>query len=250
MLRPFLDVLRRFRHDERGNFFVLFGASAIPLLLVMGGAVDLTRFARYKTDLSYAVDSAALALARRGQDFDTAEAKAFVTKYVAAMLVKGSTIPTSIPFTIDGKFTVTDFNVQKTDKGYSVATTASMQTIFLPLGALAKPGMALNSMPMNLFAEAVHSSNRLEVAMVLDVTGSMNCGNSTTGCDTTNWSNPGSSSRIVALRAAANTLVDTLMKDDFTDPDMVKVAVVPFEGTVNIGSAYAENPPSWIDWSN
>lgn len=230
-------LLQALLRNERGNIAILFGATAIPLLLVMGGAVDLVRFARYKADLSNAVDAAALALGRQGQDYAEAQATTFVTNYVNALQVG------------DTQFNVEGFDVDKTDNGFLVTATGSMRTIFLPLGKMADHGSPIMNMGMNIAAEVVHSSNRLEVALVLDVTGSMNCGNSTSGCDTTNWSNPGSSSRIVALRSAATTLVNTLMTQDVNDPDMIKIGVVPFEGTVNIGAAYAASPPSWIDWS-
>lgn len=65
MYRILYRAWRRLRHDERGNMFILFGATSIPLFLFMGGAVDFTRYTRYKNDLANAVDAAALALARR-----------------------------------------------------------------------------------------------------------------------------------------------------------------------------------------
>jgi Flp pilus assembly protein TadG len=71
---PLLSILRRLRRDERGNIFVLFGACAVPLLLVMGGAVDLTRYNRYKAQLSAAVDSASLALSRKHRDYSITQA--------------------------------------------------------------------------------------------------------------------------------------------------------------------------------
>ncbi len=224
--------------DGRGNIAILFAAVSIPILLVMGGAVDVARFARYKVDLSNAVDAAALALARQGQEYNEADATAFVEEYVATLRDE------------DDQFSVEGFDVVKTDNGYIVTAAGSMKTIFLPLGKMTDGGGAIMKMDMNIVAEVVHSSNRLEVALVLDVTGSMNCGNTLSSSCTGNWSNPGSSSRIVALRSAANILVNMLMTQDVTDPDMVKIGVVPFEGTVNIGSTYAANPPWWVDWNN
>jgi Flp pilus assembly protein TadG len=223
---------------ECGNVAILFAAASVPLLLAMGGAVDLARFARHKAELANAIDAAALALARVGQQYTEEQAIDFVDDYVTALQVE------------HGEFTVANFDVDKTENGYVVTATGNMKTIFLPLGKMTKNGSPIMNMGMNIAAEVVHSSNRLEVALVLDVTGSMNCGNSTSGCNTLNWSNPGSSSRIVALRSAANTLVNTLMTDELSDPDMIKIGVVPFEGTVNIGATYAANPPSWVDWNN
>jgi Flp pilus assembly protein TadG len=237
-----LDLLRKSWRtlcgNQRGNIAILFAATAIPLLLVMGGAIDVARFARYKADLANTVDAAALALGRQGQDYTEAQATTFVEDYVAALQVG------------DDRFSIEGFDVDKTDNGYIVSAAGSMQTVFLPLGSMAKKGGAIMKMDMNIVAEVVHSSNRLEVALVLDVTGSMNCGNTLSSSCTGNWSNPGSSSRIVALRSAANILVNMLMTQDMTDPNMVKIGVVPFEGTVNIGSTYAANPPWWVDWNN
>ncbi len=234
-LRPALRALRR---AESGNVAILFAAAAVPLLLAMGGAVDLMRFARHKAELANAIDAAALALARVGQQYTEEQATDYVQDYVTALQVE------------HGEFTVGNYNVVKTENGYIVTATGDMKTIFLPLGKMVKPSSPIMNMGMNIAAEVVHSSNRLEVALVLDVTGSMNCGDTLSSSCTGNWSNPGSSSRIVALRDAATTLVNTLMRQDVNDPDMIKIGVVPFEGTVNIGATYAANPPSWIDWSD
>lgn len=232
------QFLRRFRRDEGGNVFILFGATAIPLLLVMGGAVDVTRYLRYKAELSNAVDSASLALAREHADYTEEQADTFVTDYVNAFN------------TGDAQFSVQDFDVVKLDTGFRVTATGAMQTIFLPLGSFVDNGQGINSMPVNITAEVVSGSNRLELALVLDVTGSMNCAATVSGSCSGNWSAPAADSRIVALRSASQTLVNTLMASETNNPDQIKIGVVPFEGTVNIGATYAANPPSWVDWSN
>jgi hypothetical protein len=126
-----------------------------------------------------------------------------------------------------------------------------MKTLFLPLGKLTKMGSGLMAMDLTIAAEAIRAENRLELALVLDNTGSMNCVDVVSSC-ALNWSSPPADSRIVKLKEAANNLVDTLMPDGLEDPDMVKIAVVPFEGAVNVASTGFDvtNPPSWIDWSN
>jgi Flp pilus assembly protein TadG len=238
MLRTLRKALAGWRRNERGNAFMLGGATLLPLLLIMGGAVDLHRFARYKANLSNGIDAAALALARRGETYTEAQAKTFVEEYIAALQID------------DSQFTLQEITVNKTTKGYIVNAHGTMTTMFLPLGHLTSSSAgAVMEMGMDIVAEVVHSSNRLELAMVLDVTGSMNCGDTVSSSCTGNWSNPGSSSRIVALRDAATDLVDILMTDAISDPDMIKIGVVPFEGTVNIGATYAATPPWWVDWN-
>ena len=242
MLTSIRETWRRLCRDERGNIFVLFGASSIPLLLIMGGAVDLARYTRHKADLSNAVDAAALALARVGEDYTEAQAKDYVVDYVENFSV------TDERFTVDPA----DYEVTKTDNGFRVSAKGNMQTLFLPLGDMAQMGTGIMEMDVNITAEVVHNSNRLELALVLDNTGSMNCTDAVTVTCAMNWSAPPTTSRIVALRAAAKTLVDTLMKDDMDDPDQIKIALVPFEGTVNVASTgfSVTTPPSWVAWSN
>jgi hypothetical protein len=234
------QILRRFSKDERGNVFILFGAAAIPLMLVMGGAVDVTRYLRYKGEVANAVDAASLALARQQPDATEEEAKTFITNYVNAFV------------TGDSEFSVDDFDVTKIDNGFEVTATGAMQTMFLPLGSFVRDGQGINSMPVDITARVVNQSSRLELALVLDNTGSMNCAGTVGSC-ALNWSAPAADSRIVALKSAAKSLVDILMEDDMDDPDQVKIALVPFETAVNVASAATgdlgtvTNWPSWID---
>src|SRR6185436_15644395 len=81
------QAFRRFGSDNRGNVFVLFGATAIPLMLILGGALDFARYTRYRTDLANAVDAASLALARQHPDYNAANAKTFITNYVDAVVI-------------------------------------------------------------------------------------------------------------------------------------------------------------------
>jgi Flp pilus assembly protein TadG len=226
-------IWRRFFGDEGGNVFMLFGAVSIMVILIMGGAVDFARHARYKAELTNIVDAAALALARVGEDFTEEEAKTYVTTYVAAFELANS------------EFDITDFDVVKTDDGFHVTADATMDTAFLPLGNI-------YSTNMNIESEVVLASNRLELALVLDNTGSMNCVGSVTITCAMDWSSPDAGSRIVALKSAAKTLVDTLMRDDMDEPDQIKISLVPFEGSVNVASTgfNVTSPPSWIEWSN
>jgi len=241
MYRVLRHALQTLRRNERGNVFILFGATTIPLFLIMGGAVDFTRQTRYKADLANAVDAAALALARQPGEFTKEEATAFVENYVE-----------SFPMG-DNEFSVQTYDVEKLDNGYRVSASGMVQAQFLPVAKLSSLGVNLDVLEVNVVAEVMHSSQPIELALVFDNTGSMNCGNVQTGNCANNWTNPGPLSRIAALKTAAHTLIDSLMTDQ--DSEMIKVALVPFEGDVNIGqtyvdAAYAGSPPAWLDWSD
>jgi hypothetical protein len=254
MLRSIGQIWHRLRGDENGNVFVLFGATAIPLLLIMGGAVDFARYNRYKADLANAVDSGALALARRVDDYNATcpspdegdpavyceEASEDLVEFIAAFDVS------------DDRFNVGEIRADRVNGGFLVTADGEMETMFLPLGNLTNTGTQITTMDMSIVAEVRTSSNRLELALVLDNTGSMNCVGATNVTCAMDWQTPDAGSRIVALRSAANELVNTLMVDDMENPDLIKIAVVPFEGMVNVASPGFDvtNPPTWIDWGS
>ena len=102
-------------------------------------------------------------------DYTEDQADTFVTDYVNAFAMG------------DPEFTVEDFDVVKLDNGFRVTATGEMQTMFLPLGEFTDGGHGINEMPVNITAEVVNASNRLELALVLDITGSMNCGSTVSG---------------------------------------------------------------------
>ena len=147
--------------------------------MFMGGAVDVARFARYRADLANAVDSAALALARQHGDYSDAEATDFVTKYIGGFGVE------------DSQFTVQTYDAKRLDHGWRVTANGTMKTMFLPIAKLRNVSANLDVMKADVLAEVSTSTNRIELALVFDNTGSMNCGNvETFGC-ATNWTNPG-----------------------------------------------------------
>ena len=232
MLQTIRKYWRRLGRDEAGQIFILFGASVIPIMLLIGGALDVSRLTRHKMDLANAIDAAALALARKGQHYEVEEAKTFVESYIAALGVESE------------QFVVDDIGIEKTQDGFLVSAVGEMETSFLPLGGILTGGASLDAMAVNITAQVVHSSNRVELALVFDNTGSMTqyAGSNPCGVGT---------DRMSGLKCAASLLVDDLMLElnDGDGDDQLKVALVPFEGAVNVG-ADPSNPPAWIDWSD
>lgn len=231
-LRFLLDELRSLRRDQRGNIAIMFGLSIVPMLLLMGGAIDVARFHRYRTELANSVDAAALALAREGPNYSDAQATTFVNNYVAALGLS------------DDQFSVTSLSAAKTDGGFRITADGTMQTMFLPLGQLTEAKSGLMSMGMNIVSEVQQSSNRVELALVFDNTGSMDDYAGSNTCDS-------HTTRMAGLQCAATTLVTKLHAQitNTADADLLKIALVPFEGAVNVG-VDTSSPPSWIEWSN
>jgi Mg-chelatase subunit ChlD len=193
-------ALRRFDKDQRGNVAVLFAFSMVPLIGLLGGAVDVARHQRYKVEIANAMDAAALALVRRGAKTD-AEADDFVNSYVTALLPGGGQ---------DKMLHMARFDAIQISGGYRVVGHGTMDTAFLPV-------VGIEEMTLDLSTEVQTSGGKYEIALALDNTGSMR--------------NYG---RIGALRDAATDLVDNLYKGDGTK-DRVKMALVPFVTAVNVG---------------
>jgi Mg-chelatase subunit ChlD len=193
-------ALRRFDRDQRGNVAVLFAVSMVPLIGLLGGAVDVTRHQRYKVELLNAMDAAAIALVRRGAKND-AEADTFVTNYVATMMPgRGN----------DKMLHMGRFDAVEIPDGWRVVADGFMDTAFLPV-------VGIEEMAIDLQTEVMATSGKYEIALALDNTGSMR--------------NYG---RIEALRDAATQLVDDLYREEGTK-ERVKMALVPFVTAVNVG---------------
>ncbi|MGH6926034.1 MAG: pilus assembly protein TadG-related protein [Propylenella sp.] len=198
----------RFARDQHGNVAIIFAVSAVPLIGLLGGAVDMTRHQRHKVELLNAMDSAAIALARRGAENDE-DADAFVNAYIAA--IRPSTDP---------MLSVRAFNATQIAGGWRVESDAAMETAFMPL-------IGIPEMQFDLATEVMTGGGKYEVALALDNTGSM-----------------AERNKIGDLREASNHLVDILYDEPGAE-DRVKMALVPFTTTVNIrGEAF---DPDWLD---
>jgi Flp pilus assembly protein TadG len=83
------ELIARLRRSERGNVAVAFGLAAIPIIGVMGVAVDYTRASHFRTILQSAVDTAALAGASEVKNKDI---KGIIDNYMRQSLPGGLTV--------------------------------------------------------------------------------------------------------------------------------------------------------------
>jgi hypothetical protein len=104
-----------------------------------------------------------------------------------------------------------------------LAVTGSVDTLFMRL--LGNPTMDLGTS-----SEVTWGFKRLEVALALDNTGSMD-----------------KLDKMIELKKAAKSLVETLQKASKKDGD-IKIAVIPFNTDVNVGTDKAN--ATWIDWGD
>jgi len=204
LLRAFL---RRLLSDARGNVAMLFGLSLPVLVLMTVGGVDIHRASTVRMNLQDALDAATLAAARSpySEDEDLQEVG------LRALRANLKAYPDIILLEADTTFTLNDDAVVVASSRVNVKTLVA--NIFLP-----PYGQFMDDyLPVGAHSEVNRSSRNLEVALVLDITGSM------------------SGSRIAALKAAARDLVD-LVVQDVQEPYYTRMSVVPYSIGVNMGS--------------
>jgi Flp pilus assembly protein TadG len=210
-------VAGRLRRDERGAIAVQFAFLALPITILAFGLLDMNRISVQRRQLQDALDAATLIAARSTATTDAALDTTGDAAFLAEMTGLGVTLTAA-----NSTF--------KAGTGNRVIGTVSVSVkpIISNLWSKTDPVVTATS-------EVVRSVNKLEVALVLDNTGSMG-------------SNLGSGGKkIDALIDASKDLVDTLYAAAAraSETDAVKIAVVPFSMTVNVGSTYSSST-SWI----
>lgn len=194
--------------NRRGNISVAFALAALPVAAAVGIAVDYAR--AYDQE---AAAREALALSAREANrlaavlpADEVEKAAAGIYESAAADVGGRTGPVAVAVAEDG---------------VTLSTRLRVPTTFLGL-------VGLDEIGFDMSARSVATRLTYEVALVLDTSGAM------------------AGSRIGALRAAAGNLVDALFAtgDAGGAADPVRVAVVPFAASVNVGAL--RDRRSWL----
>jgi Flp pilus assembly protein TadG len=197
-----------FWRNTSGNTALIFALGIIPLFVAVGAAVDTGRVIRAKTLLQGATDSAALAASASSQMTD-AELLALANDYLAANGADRSlTSIKSVLTTADrmnGTFTVTM-------SGY---VNTSLMAI-----------VGVDTMAVTATTEVSAGSQAMEVALVLDNTGSMG------------------GQKIADLITSATLLVDELSNGS-NGYSTLKFGIVPFAQYVNVGPG--NRTATWLD---
>lgn len=205
-LRP---LMRRFREDQRGNFMMLFGLMLVPLMGVVGVAVDYSRASNARQALNAAIDSAALMAARDAVKLTDAE----LTTRVNAWLKD------NLPSDVKDEFVDAKVTIDRTARTVKIVANADVPTTVARV-------LGSTNLPVSSTSQSTWGTNKIELALVLDNTGSMS-----------------SSGKMTALKAAAKDLIQT-MKDATTEPDQIRISVVPFNTQVRISRSFKDEP--WI----
>ncbi len=185
----------RLGRDEGGAVAAVVALILVPLVIAVGMAIDVGRAVAARTSLRTALDAAALAAA-----LETSESAALATleRYLRANYEEARW------------GTLSEFHVTRGDLALAVDARATVPTTLLRV-------IGMNAIEVAADAEVTVGGFNLEVALVLDITGSM------------------VGQPITDLKAAANDLIDIVVRDAQT-PFYSKVSIVPYSMGVNVGT--------------
>ncbi|MBO9446284.1 TadE/TadG family type IV pilus assembly protein [Ruegeria sp. R14_0] len=193
------SAARRFAREEDGGVFTIFVLIGFLLIMATAGiGVDIMNFERDRTSLQATLDRAVLAAANVKQDLPPKEV---VKSYIEKSDVRGEL--TGEPIVLEG------IGSRK------VTANASVDVDMHFLSYFGYP--KLTAAAASVAEEAIGS---IEIAMVLDISGSMNWNSATAN-----------KKKIAALREAAVKFVNTIYKEE--DPDKISIAIIPYNNQVN-----------------
>ncbi len=212
-------VLRSLAKDVTANTLAIVAASMIPLIAMVGGGVDASRFYMAEARLQAACDAGALA-ARRSMDDDDFSKEdeevgdAFFTQNFS-----------------DDMFGMVDLQHEydATEDGEVVGTASgSMPTTLMGI-------FGYDDFDLSVDCTADINISNTDIMFVLDVTGSMNCPATDLTC-TNNGEVEATDSKIDNLRASVLTFYDTVELAT-SDKAQVRYGIIPYANQVNVGES-------------
>lgn len=195
-------VLCRFHADRGGSMLTWIGVSVIPLLISVGMATDISRGYLMRSKLNTALDAAALA-GGRDINLDEDVRDATIQRYFEANLPPGFMDASVSPLEIR------KIQISGAPDRLEVTARSQVPSLFMRL-------VGVDMFPVAASSEITVASRSVEVALALDITGSM------------------AGTRLADLKVAAKQLIDIVVQDD-QDPFYSKVALAPYAAAVNAG---------------
>ena len=204
----------------------MISAFVVPLLLLVTfGGIDIHRASTVKANLQDALDAATLAAARSQYTED-----ADITRVGIASLRANLAPYKDIALLTAQTTFVLDTSTGAVVGAAKVSVDALVADIILPMVGSGTG----NQIPVGARSEVLRSNNRVEVALVLDNTGSM------------------SGAKLTNTKAAAIDLINRLEAADSRsiEPDAIKISLVPFSQTVRISAGGSNTVPSYMSNAN
>lgn len=204
---------KQFLANRQANVAMIFALCLIPLVVLMGGAIDFSRQRSGEAFAQDAIDAALLAIAGTAQDKTeaelTAEALFWFENHIQGMNIDVQT-----------------FQIVKEGDDVSAVMTGHVDTAFLGL-------IGLSELPINRSATVRVGLTAIELVMVLDTTGSMQ--------ETPSGQ---SMTKLESMQDAALNMVELLSELD-NGRGNIEIGLVPFATYVNVGVDNID--ANWMD---
>ncbi len=204
MVKNFRAFCRRFVDARKGNVAIIFGFSMIPVMVLIGGIVDYGMAIKTKSQLTATLDAAMLAAMLQYAEDPDVDYQKIIEDYINKNFTQSDK-------RLHG--TIIEISTAEiTEEGEMKASvTAKVPTSFLKFAHL-------DDFEFTIGSGVMVGGSSIEIALVLDNTGSMK------------------GSKLTALKNATNDLLDIIYPEDFNNSDeKIKFSVVPFANYVNIG---------------
>ncbi len=230
-------LVSRFWRDERGAFAVTFTVLAIVLTAMAGSAVDFTSLQHARTRAQSALDAVSLALEPSIYTATAATLQSEAQALLVNRLADAATTWADCSAN-GGKApcaTVATPGVDTTNGQLTLTATVKVPMYFVSL-------VGIPTISANVVSGSTRKKLALEIAMVLDNSGSMS-------------TSYGTGTRMSVLQASATCAVNILFYAVSTctaatssasrRTPTIKIGVVPFTMEVNVGTGNAN--ASWLD---
>ncbi|MEN5113090.1 ubiquitin-activating E1 FCCH domain-containing protein [Brevundimonas diminuta] len=195
----------RFLRQTQGNVAMMFALALPVLLMITLGAIDIHQASKVKAQLQDALDAAALAAARSTFTDD-------VNINTVGLAALKANMPGYFGETSGDTANFVLLNNRVTGDARVNVKVLVANVVLPPYGKLLD-----DFLPVSTRSEVLRASRNVEVAMVLDITGSMK------------------GTRMTDLKTAAKDLVDLVVQEQ-QSPFTSKVALVPYSMGVNAGT--------------
>ena len=204
MLTMHLQLLKRFRRSEDGAIAIIFALTASALVMMAGLAIDIGRLMHASAKMTSALDAAALSAAKSMREGGLSDED---VKQVAERYFQLNFAGTGVNYTVAGDLAV---SVNRVTNAIELSIQGQVPTVFARIA-----GIEQFTVPHT--STAVYESSDIELALQLDVTGSM------------------AGSRLADLKVAVSDLLEIMMPEGGTT-NKVRIGLAPFSAGVNAGS--------------
>ena len=205
--------LHNFRAGRGGNVLITFALATVPLVGLVGSAVDYSRGNSLKVAIQAAVDATALALSKDANSISDSDLQPKADAHFRALFTRPEA----------KNIQVTAVKTTVGESSITVGATATIDTSFMGV-------FGINQMNVGSSGTVVWGDTKVRVGLVLDLSGSMN-----------------SSGKIGALKTATTNLLTQLQNSAPTNGD-VYVSIVPFDKDVNVDPA--NRTANWVRWDD